>query len=168
MRPQARGTATMAGGTLRAAIIGGGIGGLSAALALRARGIEVSVFERAPELGEVGAGLMLYPNSLRLLERRGLAEPLARVGARVGEGSEYYRSDGTVVGPIVTRDSRGWNGFYGMHRADLLNTLANALPASIVHTGHRCTGVNASATCVEVQFGNGRRFEADIVVAADG
>ena len=158
----------MLDGALRAAIVGGGIGGLCAALALRRRGIDVTVFERAPKLGEVGAGLMLYPNSLRLLERMGLAEPLARVGARVGVGSEYYRSDGAVVGPIVTSDSRGWNGCYGMHRADMLNTLANALPANIVHTGHLCTGVEQRVSSVELQFDNGRSFEADIVIAADG
>jgi salicylate hydroxylase len=87
---------------LRAAVVGGGIGGLSAACSLRRRGIDVTVFEETDGLGEVGAGLVIYPNSLRQLERMGLGEALAAVGAKVGDGSQYYRADGTVVGPILT------------------------------------------------------------------
>ena len=107
---------------LRAAVVGGGIGGLSAARSLRRRGIDVIVFEQAEALGEIGAGLTIFPNSLRQLERVGLGEALAAVGAKIGEGSEYCRADGTVVGPIATTDSSGWNGVYGMHRADLETT----------------------------------------------
>ena len=81
---------------LRVAIVGGGIGGLSAANALRRRGLEVTVFEQAKVLGEVGAGVFIYPNSLRQLERMGFRDALAGVGARVGRGSEYCRMDGTV------------------------------------------------------------------------
>src|ERR1700758_5037833 len=102
-------------GRLRAAVVGGGIGGLSAANALRRHGIEVTVFEQARALGEVGAGVFIYPNSLRQLERMGFRDALAAVGAKVGRASEYCRMDGTVVGPIVTTDSSGWNGLYGMH-----------------------------------------------------
>ena len=86
---------------LRAAVVGGGIGGLSAACALRRRGIDVMVFEQAAALGEIGAGLTIFPNSLRQLERMGLGEALAAVGAKIGDGSEYYRADGTVVGSIA-------------------------------------------------------------------
>jgi hypothetical protein len=57
----------------------------------------------------------------------GFGEALAAVGAKIGDGSQYYRADGTVVGPIVTADSAGWNGVYGMHRDDLLNALAAEL-----------------------------------------
>src|SRR5947209_19281960 len=105
----------------RAAIVGGGIGGLSAANALSRRGIAVTVYEQAPALGESGAGVFTYPNAVRPLERMGLGEAFAKAGAKVGPGSEYYRMDGTVVGKVLTADSSGWNGMYGMHRADLLN-----------------------------------------------
>src|SRR5262245_25731923 len=105
--------------TIHAAIVGSGIGGLAAANALTHRGISVSVYEQAKALGEVGAGVFIYPNSLRQLERIGLGEALARVGAKVGADSAYYRMDGSVVGKILTTDSSGWNGMYGMHRADL-------------------------------------------------
>jgi salicylate hydroxylase len=153
---------------LRAAIVGGGIGGLAAANALYRRGIDVTVFEQANALGEVGAGVFIYPNSLRQLERMGLGDALAAVGARVGSASQYCRMDGTVVGPILTTDSSGWNGMYGMHRADLLNALAAALPPGAIRTGHRCVGFEQSALVARLKFANGETAEADVVIAADG
>ena len=153
---------------LRVAVVGGGIGGLAAANALVRRGMDVSVFEQAPALGEVGAGVFIYPNSLRQLERMGLGPALAAVGARVGGGSRYCRMDGSVIGPIVMADSSGWNGFYGMHRADLLDVLAAALPPGVVHTAHRCIGLSQDAGLARLEFANGRTAAADLVVAADG
>ena len=131
---------------LRAAVVGGGIGGISAACCLRRRGVEVTVFEQARALGEIGAGVLVLPNGLRQLERMGLGEALAAVGAKIGDGSRYYRADGTVVGPIVTTNSTGWNGVYGMHRADLLNALAATLPTEAVRLGHRCVGIVQTAS----------------------
>jgi salicylate hydroxylase len=130
---------------LRAAIVGGGIGGLTAANALVRRGVDVAIFEQGDVLGEVGAGVFVYPNALRQLERMGLGEALAKVGAKVGNGSEYYRMDGTIVGRILTTDSSGWNGIYGMHKADLLRVLAEALPSTSIRTGHRCVGFEQNA-----------------------
>jgi salicylate hydroxylase len=153
---------------IRAAIVGGGICGLAAANFLTRKGIDVQVFEQAGALGEVGAGVFIYPNSLRQMERLGLRDALAKVGAKVGAGSEYYRMDGSVVGPILTTDSNGWNGMYGMHRADLLNALAEALPKPVVHTGHRAVGFEQTAEAARVTFANGVIAEADIVIAADG
>ncbi|MGO9698023.1 MAG: FAD-dependent oxidoreductase [Xanthobacteraceae bacterium] len=153
---------------LRAAIVGGGIGGLSAANALARRGVDVTVLEQADALGEVGAGVFIYPNALRQMERMGLGEALSQVGAKVGTGSEYYRTDGTVVGRILTTDSTGWNGLYGMHRADLLRILAEALPPAAIRTGHHCSGFEQNAVGAKLVFANGRTVEADIVVAADG
>jgi len=158
----------MTGKRLRAAIVGGGIGGLSAANALVRRGIDVTVFEQAGALGEVGAGVFIYPNALRQLERMGLGEALAQVGAKVGEGSEYYRMDGSVVGRILTTDSSGWNGLYGMHRADLLGVLAAALPPGVVRTGHRCVGFEDDGGVARLTFANGNVVETEIVIAADG
>ena len=153
---------------LRAAIVGGGIGGLAAACSLASRGIDVTVFEQAPSLGEVGAGVFIYPNSLRQLERIGLGDALAAVGAKVGSGSQYYRMDGSLVGQILTTDSSGWNGMYGMHRADLLKALAATLPPSSIRTGYRCVGLEQNADTSRLQFANGETAEADIVIAADG
>ncbi|MFJ8112444.1 FAD-dependent monooxygenase [Streptomyces sp. NPDC096132] len=153
---------------IRVAVVGGGIGGLAAAGALLHRGVDVHVYEQAPELGEVGAGVLVTPNSLRLLERVGLAEELARVGGPVGEGSTYYRHDGQPVSRILTADSNGWNGMYGMHRADLLGVLADALPTERIHTGHQCVDFRQDADGCTVIFANGEEVRADVVIAADG
>jgi salicylate hydroxylase len=126
------------------------------------------VFERAEALGEIGAGLTIFPNALRQLERIGLGEALAAVGAKIGEGSQICRADGTVVGSMVTTDSSGWNGVYGMHRADLLNTLAASLPPGTTRTGYRCIGFEQDALAARLKFANGETAEADIVIAADG
>ncbi|MEQ1660246.1 MAG: FAD-dependent monooxygenase, partial [Hylemonella sp.] len=158
----------MVSNNLHVAIVGGGIGGLAAANALLHRGLRVSVYEQSSALREVGAGVFIYPNSLRQLERIGLGDALARVGAKVGSGSEYYRMDGTVVGKILTTDSAGWNGMYGMHRADLLQVLADALPSNIIHTGHKCVGFTQDEAGAELRFENGKVVHADVVIAADG
>ncbi|MGP4014907.1 FAD-dependent monooxygenase [Saccharopolyspora sp. 5N708] len=153
---------------LRVAIVGGGIGGMATANALVRHGIEVTVYEQAPELGEIGAGVLMTPNSVRLLERIGMGSALAAAGARIGDGSQYYRKDGTLVAPILTTDSRGWNGMYGMHRADLLTILADGLPTGIIHTNHRCVGFDQDEAAAHLEFDNGASATADVVIAADG
>lgn len=153
---------------LRAAIVGGGIGGMAAAAALLSRGIEVSVFEQAAEIGEVGAGVMIFPNSLRQLERLGLGQALAEAGGRIGSGSSFYRKDGSFVAPVTITDSSGWNGLYGMHRADLLLALASLVPAGAIHVGHKCVGFEQDDRRARLTFANGNSFEADLVIAADG
>ncbi len=105
-------------------VVGGGIGGLFAANALIAHGLAVSVYEQAPELGEVGAGVFLTPNSVRHLQRVGLGPAVEKWGARVGPGSHYFRHDGAPIAPVQVTDSSGWNATFGMHRADLVDFLA--------------------------------------------
>ena len=149
-------------------IVGGGIGGLFAANALIAQGLSVSVYEQAPSLGEVGAGVFVTPNSVRQLERVGLGPAVEKWGARVGPGSHYFRHDGTPIAPVQVTDSAGWNATFGMHRADFVDFLAAALPASAVQVGHRCTGFTQDSDKARVSFANGAEAEADLVVGADG
>jgi salicylate hydroxylase len=153
---------------LRVAIVGGGIGGLFAAKALVARGVEVSVYEQAAAIGEIGAGVFLTPNSVRQLQRVGLEPEVEQWGARVGPNSRYFRHDGAPIAPVQVTDSSGWNATFGMHRADLVDMLADALPADMVRTGHRCTGFEQDSQSARVSFANGASVEADIVIAADG
>ena len=149
-------------------IVGGGIGGLFAANALIAHGLPVSVYEQAPSLGEIGAGVFLTPNSVRQLQRVGLGPSVEKQGARVGAGSQYFRHDGTPIAPVQVTDSSGWNATFGMHRADLVDMLAAALPREVVHTGHRCTGFEQIGNVARVSFANGAVVEGDLVIAADG
>jgi len=150
------------------AIVGGGIGGLFAANALIANGFQVSVYEQAPALGEIGAGVFITPNSARQLQRVGLGPSVEKWGARVGPGSQYFRQDGSPIAPVQVTDSAGWNATFGMHRADLVDMLAGALPPAVIHTGHRCTGFQQDGAGARLSFANGANVEADIVVAADG
>lgn len=153
---------------LNVLIVGGGIGGLFAANALIAHGLRVAVYEQAPALGEVGAGVFLTPNSVRQLQRVGLGPSVERYGARVGLGSKYFRHDGTPIAPVQVTDSAGWNATFGMHRADLVDMLADALPNEVVHTGYRGIGFAQDGSVARVSFQNGAVAEGDAVVAADG
>ena len=153
---------------LRVLVIGGGIGGLFAANALVARGFQVSVYEQAPNLGEIGAGVFLTPNSVRQLQRVNLGPAVEKFGARVGSGSRYLRDNGEPIAPVQVTDSAGWNATFGMHRADLVDILATALPNDVVHTGHRCTACEQDDDGARVSFANGATAEGDVVIAADG
>jgi salicylate hydroxylase len=84
-------------GSVRVVIVGGGIGGLTAALALHSAGADVGVYEQAAQLGEVGAGVQLFPNSMRVLQRLGVGEEVARHAAPVTEFWSFG-SDGSVTG----------------------------------------------------------------------
>ncbi|MFZ5691730.1 MAG: FAD-dependent monooxygenase [Pseudomonadota bacterium] len=158
----------MAGPRPNVVIVGGGIGGLFAANALIAHGLSVTVYEQAPALGEIGAGVFITPNSVRQLQRVGLGPAVEKWGARVGSGSRYFRDDGSAIAPVQVTDSAGWNATFGMHRADLVNFLAAALPDGTVQTGHRATGFEQDGARARVTFANGAVAEADIVVGCDG
>jgi salicylate hydroxylase len=149
---------------LRVAIIGGGIGGLSTAVALRATGAHVQVFEQARQLSEVGAGLGLQPNGRRVLVRLGLGEEINRIGARL-TGFRICRPDGSVVSAETYPEGVMQ---LGVHRADMAAVLAAALPQGVVHTGHRCVRFSQHNEFAVVSFDNGVSVKADVVIAADG
>ena len=153
---------------LRIAVVGGGIGGLFVSHALRAAGFEVAVYEQAPALGEIGAGVYLTPNGVRQLERLGFGAAVEKYGARVGAASRYYREDGSEIAPVQVTDSAGWNACFGMHRADFVRFLSETLPADVVHTGHRCTGFEQTEHSTRLHFENGVSVEQDLVIACDG
>lgn len=154
---------------LRVAVVGGGIGGLFAANALRCEGFDVVLYEQAPVLTEVGAGVQLTPNSVRLLERLGFGEAVWRVGCPLNaDRSRYLRFDRTPIGPVTTTDSSGWNAVMGIHRADVVEFLAGGLPEGVIHTDHRCVGFEQDANTAALVFEGGGVAEADVVVGADG
>ena len=153
---------------VRVVIVGGGIGGLFAAKALISHGVDVSVYEQATALGDVGAGVMLTPNSVRHLERVGLGPAVETYGARVGPESHYFRHDGSPIAPVQVTDASGWNASFGMHRADLVAFLAASLPAGVVHCAHHATGFEQVGDVARVRFANGASAEGDLVVGADG
>ena len=152
---------------MRVAIVGGGIGGVAAATALRQRGIEAHVYEQAPVLKEVGAGVALHPNGVRMLRTLGLGEHVARQGAQWTD-PQFRRFDGRLVAPWWPPDLDGRIEIYGMHRADLLDMLLAQLPAEAIHPGHTGVGFEQDEWQARVVFANGERVTADVVVGADG
>jgi len=152
---------------LRVAIVGGGIGGVAAANALLRRGMEVHLYEQAPALAEVGAGVAIQPNGARMLRRLGLGEELGRFGARWVD-PQFRRPDGTYAAAMWPPELASKIELSGMHRADLLAMCVDRLPAGVVHTGHRCIGFEQDDEQATLTFANGARATADVVIAADG
>ena len=151
---------------LRVVVVGGGIGGLAAAVALSRAGIGVQVYEQARELTEVGAGVALAPNGLRMLDRLGVSAGIERLGAR----HAYTRlslADGRPARHEPHQFAQAGRNV-GIHRADLLTLLAERLPAGTVRTGHRCTGFTQDASGATVEFATGTAVSADVVIGADG
>jgi salicylate hydroxylase len=156
---------------LSIAIIGGGIGGLAAALSLLRAGLDVHVYERAKKLSEVGAGIQVSPNASRILHGLGLADALANMGVKPLAMHQRRWDDGrTLLRTPLAEAMEAAFGFphYQMHRADLLNTLACALPAERLHIGHRFTALINHADHVEAAFENGMQISVDALVGADG
>src|SRR5262245_16636239 len=122
---------------LRIAIVGGGIGGLTAALALRARGLSATVYEQASELREIGAGVSLFSNATTLLQRIGLGDELEKIGS-LNEG-QVMRSPAGAFLNSTTNPTTGVPA-YNFHRAELLKLLVSAQTEGTVHLGHRLSG----------------------------
>lgn len=152
---------------MRVAIVGGGIGGVATVLALRQRGLDADVYEQAPQLKEVGAGVAVHPNGARMLRHLGLGAQLAQHGARWLD-PQFRRFDGTLVAPWWPAGEGERIEIYGMHRADLLQMLLDQVPADAVHAGHRCVGFSQDDDNAVLRFDNGAEVEADVVIGADG
>jgi len=158
-------------GVASVAIVGGGIGGLAAALSLLHAGLDVRVYEQAPALGEVGAGIQICPNASRLLHRLGLGPALDRTGVRPVSVHQRRWDDGRTLqwAPLGEAMEAAFGApYYHFHRADLLHALADALPAERVQLDHRLTSFQDDGDRVELTFANGARAAASVLVGADG
>ena len=157
---------------LRVAIVGGGLGGLCVAGFLHRAGARVTVFEQAPELSAVGAGINMGPNASRILGYLGLAEALAEAGEMIETGWEFRRWQDASVLFAQQRDDRslqryGAHGYF-IHRADLLDILLRAVPRGHIELGRRCTGAEQDESVARLTFADGSTAEADVVIGADG
>jgi salicylate hydroxylase len=158
---------------LRIAIVGGGIGGLTLALALRQRGLEADVYEQAPELTEIGAAVALSANSIRELERLGLLEQLSAVSTEPTELIyRDWRGGHRVAAFPVRKDSayrtRFGAPYFGVHRAEFQRILSGALGPARLHLGQRVHNVLDQGDTASLEFADGRSVHADVVVGADG
>ena len=157
----------------RICIVGGGIGGLTLHIALRARGIDSVIFEQARELTEIGAAVALSANGTRLLTRLGLGPELAAVSTEPSELIFRSWKDARRLGAHpVGKDGvyrREFGGpYFGMHRKHLQQILLKACDLGCIRFGHRLTGLRAERDSVQLEFSNGVTERATLVVGADG
>ena len=159
--------------SLRVAIIGAGIGGLSLGLALRERGLRADVFEQASELAEIGAAIALSANALREYARLGLVDELAAASTVPTELIYRHWRDGHRIAAHPVRKDNAYverfgAPYFGIHRADLQKTLSTAFGVENVHLGCRLVNLVEQSGSVVLEFANGRIEHADVVVGADG
>lgn len=158
----------------RIALIGAGIAGLTAALSLQRRGFRPTIYEQAPQLGEVGAGLTLSPNATHGLEDIGLGEGLAKIASLPARaGILHYRTGEVLVDQErgeVPKQKYGAH-YYQIHRADLHGMQADAVrktDPNAIKLNHAFAGLEQKGDAVEITFANGAKATADAVIGADG
>jgi 2-polyprenyl-6-methoxyphenol hydroxylase-like FAD-dependent oxidoreductase len=152
-----------------AIIIGGGIGGLAAAIALRQGGLAVAVYERTLTWQAVGAGLSLWPNALHALRKLGLGAPMEALGTPQADAViRTKRGEPLARLPAREMARRFGSPLIGIHRADLQQILLEALGAGVVRRGAECVGIEEHSAGVRATFADGSRAEGAVLVGADG
>lgn len=149
-------------------VIGGGIGGLAAALALARMGQQVTVYERTQEIKEVGAALTVWPNAVRVLQGLGLADVVPTLGREA-----HFRTIRTWQGEELSRidvDRIAGSPIHVIHRADLQHALLRAAEKAgvLIRLGQQCTGFRQDDAGVEASFMDGTVARGDLLVGADG
>ena len=152
-------------------VIGGGIGGLTTALALHRRNIEVEIYEQAGQISEIGAGISLSPNGLKALRPLGIEDELLEIGFESPGHAMRAWDTGAVISYMDRRGvyERDFNARYtSIHRADLTDILRRQLPDHIFHLGKRCATATTTNSEAQVTFTDGSNASADLVIGADG
>ncbi|MGH7130946.1 MAG: FAD-dependent monooxygenase [Phycisphaerales bacterium] len=154
---------------MRTTIIGAGIGGLTTAIALRRAGLEVQVFERAPEPREVGAGIGLWGNAVGALRRIDLADRVLARGESM-QTAEFRLASGKRLSTMHAAEfrSRGLEPIALVHRAELLDELLKAAGPGVVHFGRALAGYDESPSGVTARFETGDTIQSDLLIGADG
>lgn len=152
---------------LRIAIIGAGYGGAAAAKALSLLGADVTVYEQAPQMGEVGAGIGLRPATMARFRQWGIFDAVANVSSP----SDYFEIL-TATGDPIMKDTWPESGdekqTYLIHRRDFIEALLSVLPEGMVRLGHKLQGIEEKDGRSVLTFTNGETADADLVVGADG
>ncbi|MGO4191166.1 FAD-dependent monooxygenase [Arthrobacter sp. YAF17] len=152
---------------LKIAVIGAGYGGAAAAKALSLLGADVKVYEQAPQMGEVGAGIGLRPATMARFRQWGIYDAIAKVSS----ASDYFEIL-TATGDPIMKDTWPESGdekqTYLIHRRDFIEALLSVLPEGMVQLGHRLETIEDKGGHSVLTFANGETVEADLVVGADG
>jgi salicylate hydroxylase len=154
----------------RIALIGGGIGGLTAGIALQQAGFAPIIYERAPAFGEVGAGISLSPNAVKGLAMLGFE---AFLDLRANEPLDQFLYHGLTGEHLLTYDRRTCRTTYGapylqLHRADLVEGLVDRFGRENCRMGMTLTGLVQDEYAVTLQFEDGSTASAEVAIAADG
>lgn len=153
---------------LKVVVIGAGIGGLTTGIALRQAGFKVEVYDRVRELRPAGAGISLWSNGVKVLNRLGLGEKMAQIGGQMDK-MQYLTKTGELLNDIDLQPLVEEVGQrpYPVARTDLQQMLLDAYPGE-VKLNHKCIAVEEDTQGVTAIFENGHRATGDLLVAADG
>lgn len=154
---------------LKVVIIGAGMGGLTAGIALRQAGYEVEIYDRVRELRPAGAGISLWSNGVKVLNHLGLSQEIARIGGKM-ERMAYYSHTGEKLTDFSLKSliDRVGQRPYPVARTDLQHMLLEAFGAKDVQLNSKCVAVEQDENSVTAIFEDGRRATGDVLVAADG
>ncbi|SDH60582.1 salicylate hydroxylase [Alteribacillus persepolensis] len=155
---------------LKVVIIGGGIGGAATAVALKNQGIHADLYEQAPVIKEVGAGIGMRPPTVKFFKDWGIYNEIERKSEK-SSFMQILTSTGEVLineeWPLLTNNPEDrWARL--IHRADLIDIFFNQLPSESIHLNHKCDSIIDYGDHAEIHFDNGNSVVADLVIAADG
>ena len=154
---------------MRVAVAGAGIGGLTAAIALRRAGAEVAVFERSRELEEVGAGLLLAANAQKAFGKLGLRGAVGGLGTPASAGEiRSWRGEVLASVPVAELEKRVGAASAAVHRADLQALLLRELGEGPLRLGSECEGFNQYGRGVTLLLAAGRERRATLLIGAGG
>jgi 2-polyprenyl-6-methoxyphenol hydroxylase-like FAD-dependent oxidoreductase len=153
----------------RVLIVGGGVGGLAAAIQLRKAGVDAIVYEQQPEVGKLGSGFFLWSNAFRALQKVDVAERAERAGVPVDVNEFRTRKGRMQASWPVGRIAKDLGApTVGMRRADLQGILADALDPAALVLGAKCTSFEQDGDGVTARFADGSEARGDVLVGADG
>jgi 6-hydroxynicotinate 3-monooxygenase len=156
---------------MRIAIVGAGMGGLTAAATLRMRGIEVRIYEQARQFARVGAGIQQSGNAIRVLRAIGLEEKLRRVAFQPSSWANREWDSGEMKFDLTlgaTFEAKYGAPYLLLHRGDLHSVLLSAVPQELIHMNRRLVDLEQTRSGVALRFEDGSTEEADGAIGADG
>jgi 6-hydroxynicotinate 3-monooxygenase len=157
-------------GRPKIAIVGGGLGGLTAAILLGRAGYDFMVYEQATELARLGAGINLYANTTKIMKALGLLDSMLRVGNKAESWLNREWDSGRIY---FSQPEAEWEEEFGaphmhLHRGDLQSIMSNAVPADRIQFGKQLVGLDEVAGGMRLTFLDGSIADADLVIGADG
>jgi salicylate hydroxylase/6-hydroxynicotinate 3-monooxygenase len=153
---------------LSIAVVGAGMGGLAVAATLRQAGFDVDVYEQASRFGRIGAGIQMMPNSMKVLRGIGVEDRLRQMAFAPYSHLNRDAYTGELLRELPMPESLYGAPYLCMHRADLHDALASAVPAETIHLSKKLTGLDQAGGVVTLRFEDGSTAQADAVVGADG